>query len=279
MTKRHDIIWLDKADSTNREASRRISDLDNLSVLSAYEQTSGRGQRGNSWSSNAGENLTFSILLKFSGQDHTEDGLLPAMHAHDQFALSEITAISVADLLSLHGITAKIKWPNDIYVGDKKICGILIENSLKGEYISSSIIGIGLNVNQTEFDPSLPNPSSMAICNEKTYHCEELLEEFMTIFKSNLDHHLCQDSDFRCLRKIYISRMWRFNETSRFIDLTTHPSDHLDGPVNICMADSGSSGDFTGIIRGLSDIGMIQIEDTEKGELREFAFKEISFII
>ena len=131
MTKKHDIIWLTSADSTNKEAQRRISDIDNLSVLSATEQTEGRGQRGNTWSSESGKNLLFSVVLKFSDTVF-EGGLLPEMHAHDQFVISEASSLAIVDLLAENDIEAKIKWPNDIYVNSRKICGILIENSIKG---------------------------------------------------------------------------------------------------------------------------------------------------
>ena len=131
MTKKHDIIWLDMTDSTNMEASRRISELDNLSVLSASKQTSGRGQMGNSWESETGKNLTFSILLK------SDNGSIFQVKACDQFIISEAAALSVTDLLAAHGIPAKIKWPNDIYVGNRKICGILIQKSLRIGYVSS----------------------------------------------------------------------------------------------------------------------------------------------
>ena len=114
MTKRTDIIWIERVDSTNEEAKRHISYIDNLSVLSAFEQTAGRGQRGNTWSSNAGENLMFSIIVKF-GHDSIEQ-----LQAYDQFVISEIAALSVVDLLAINDIEAKIKWPNDIYVGEEK---------------------------------------------------------------------------------------------------------------------------------------------------------------
>ena len=112
MSKKHDIIWLQSVDSTNEEAKRHISDIDNLSVLSALEQTSGRGQRGNTWTSAPGENLMFSIVLKFS--DTSADGgsdVLSPLHARDQFVLNEIASLSVVDFLSQHGIPARIKWP------------------------------------------------------------------------------------------------------------------------------------------------------------------------
>ena len=265
MAKKHDIIWLDTVDSTNDEARRRISDLDNLSVLSAYRQSAGRGQRGNTWSAKAGENLTFSIFARYSVNGSAYNDTLPSVRAVDQFTISEITALSVVDLLSSHGIEAKIKWPNDIYVGNRKICGILIEHILKEASLSTSIIGIGLNVNQTRFDPALPNPTSMTLCNqpsktEATFLLMPLLEEFMDIFNGYCSRYMNITGGYARLRKLYLAQLWRKDEPARYIDTATGQ-------------------EFTGIIRGLSDIGHLMVEDTEKGELKEFAFKEIGYII
>ena len=181
MTKKHDIIWLDSIDSTNDEARRHISELDNLSVLSVSDQTAGKGQRGNSWLSTAGENLTFSIVLKNSPDWKTE-----CLKASDQYIITRVTAESVVDLLARCGIQAWIKQPNDIYVDDMKICGILIENGIRGDRLDYSIIGIGLNVNQTLFDPSLPNPISMCSITGRRYFLRDLLDEFMEIFSEKM---------------------------------------------------------------------------------------------
>ena len=210
MTKKDDIMWLESVDSTNNEAARRIADLDNLSVLSALSQTSGRGQRGNVWLSKPGENLTFSIVLKYrTSKEQSEKR--PAMKAEDQLAISELTAVSVTELLYEYGIDAKIKWPNDIYVGDKKICGILIEHSVIGKFLSHSIIGVGININQDKFDSTLPNPASMKICMKtadkkgEDIDLNECLSKFMNIFKNNL-RLLEEDRDYSRLHQRYIRR-------------------------------------------------------------------------
>ena len=207
MAKKHDIIWLESVDSTNEECRRHISDIDNLSVVAALSQTSGKGQRGNSWISAPGENLTFSVVLKFpSSVSAGEPG---PVKAYDQFVLSEIAALAVVDLLAEHGIQAKIKWPNDIYVGEKKICGILIENTLQGEWIQHSIIGIGLNVNQRNFDATLPNPTSMVLCNGSSdLETHTLLEEFMDILNAYLDRYCHIRGGYANLRKMYLSHLW-----------------------------------------------------------------------
>ena len=305
MTKKHDIMWFKSLDSTNEEARRHISDIDNLSVLSALEQTDGRGQRGNTWTSNAGENLMFSIVLKS-----------PVLMAEDHFALNEIAALSVADFLSTYGIKAEIKWPNDIYVGEKKICGILIENSFRGKTISSSIIGIGLNINQRNFNVNLPNPTSMVLClpdlnchsvspecnsdssqyhsdssqchserSEESFDIRTCLEEFMDIFTSYYNRYLAAEGDFSSLRQQYLKHLWRLDIPAEYLDYTSLPSGHLDAPVNICTDFDGTDDTqnkprcFHGIIRGLSDIGNLMVEDLTTGQLREFGFKEIGYIL
>ena len=279
MSKKHDIIWLESVDSTNEEAKRHISDIDNLSVLSAFEQTAGRGQRGNKWTSTPGENLMFSIVLK-----------APKISAKDQFVLNEIASLSVVDFLSKHGISSRIKWPNDIYVGSKKICGILIENSLRDSAVSSSIIGIGLNINQRNFNVNLLNPTSMVLCQAEegpldTHRC---LEEFMDIFTSWHDRFLTSACDLSPLRQSYLSSLWRLGEPSRFIDYTFLPGGHLDGPMNICtekVHDTGipssdqTGNEFPGIIRGLSPTGNLLVENLSTGLTREFGFKEIGYIL
>lgn len=167
-----DIIWLDSVDSTNSEAKRRISELRDLSVIAARNQTAGRGQNGNKWVSESSKNLTISIVLKN-----------PIIKPWEQSIISEATSQAIIDTLASYGIDARIKLPNDIYIGDRKICGILIENSILGEKINWSIIGIGLNVNQTEFPSDLPNPTSMSLCCPvpgEEYSIDEVLDRLVS---------------------------------------------------------------------------------------------------
>lgn len=274
-----DIIWLASTDSTNEEAKRRISDIDNLSVVSALEQTSGRGQRGNQWYSAPGQNLLFSIVLKS-----------PSLVAKNHFALNEMAALSVTDFLSAYGIKAEIKWPNDIYVGEKKICGILIENSFLGNAISSSIIGIGLNINQRNFNVSLLNPTSLVLCSDQDepLDIDRCLCRFMDIFTSYHDRFLTSDSDLSPLRQHYLDALWRSGKLSRFIDFTILPTGHLDGPMNLYTPEAPdtdilpqyqSGNEFPGIIRGISETGNLLVEDLTAGIVREFGFKEIGYIL
>lgn len=286
MADRHDIMWFDTLDSTNEEVRRRIDSLDNLSVVSALTQTEGRGQRGNSWSSAPGENLTFSIILKFrrgdasSEESSCDSAVLPQLKAVDQFVLSEISSLALVRLLENHGIRASVKWPNDIYIGSCKVCGMLIENSLLGSSVSSSIIGIGLNVNQRNFDVSLPNPTSMLLEDmKKEYDLKALLDEFMDIFITFFDRFMDDRQDsFDELRDEYLSHLWRLNETARFIDYTVLPSGHSDMPV-VAGVVNGEGREFTGNIRGLSPVGNLLVEEHTTGQIREFGFKEIGYIL
>lgn len=256
MKNKYDIIWLDEVDSTNDEARRRIDACDNLSVVAALSQSAGRGQRGNSWSSEGGKNLIFSIVLKFDGF------LTGKFRAYDQSAISEMTALCIVDFLSRYGIKARIKWPNDIYVGDRKICGILIENSLQDRWLSSSIIGIGLNINQRNFDVNLPNPTSMALESPagNEFDLTECLETFMEIFGSYYTRYFNIKGGFTTIRTLYLSQLWRRNEIHTYRNI------------------AGNSL-FNGMIRGVSEVGNLLVENLDTGEIKEFGFKEIGYII
>lgn len=158
------IIFLEETPSTHQllKEDAEYSRLKPFTMVAARRQTSGRGQRGNSWESEDYKNLTFSMPV-------IPEGIAPA----GQFTLSEATALSVVALLQEEGITAMVKWPNDIYVGERKICGILIDNALKGEKIARSIISAGLNVNQTIFTSDAPNPTSMLLERRKIIPTEQ----------------------------------------------------------------------------------------------------------
>ena len=163
------IIWVESTESTNSELRRRIGELDNLSVIAAREQTAGRGQGDHSWFSSPAANLTFSILFRFG------EGFPVTLGSSDAVLVTQITTLAIRDHLLSRGIGSRIKWPNDIWTGDRKICGILIENSSMGGMVSSSIVGIGLNVNETGWPAGLPNPVSMRELSGKVYNLDEEL--------------------------------------------------------------------------------------------------------
>ena len=164
------IEWLKCTDSTNLDIRRRMSELDNLSVIAAVFQTAGRGQGRHTWVSPAGENLTFSLLLRFGESNLRE------LKATEGVRITQLATVSMLSFLASEGVSARIKWPNDVWVGEKKICGMLIENILNGEMITESIVGIGLNLNQLTFDPALPNPVSLHQLTGRFYDPAEALE-------------------------------------------------------------------------------------------------------
>ncbi len=168
-------------------------------------QTSGKGQGKNVWHSEEGKNLLFSITLDMS-----------FLKAEDQFLLTQMVSVAVIDVLKkyLPEENLFIKWPNDIYFNDKKIAGVLIKNEIKGMMMGTSIIGIGLNVNQTDFDESLPNPISMKIIMGKDYDLEKILLEVT----ESLSHQVtkCQ-SQRQCHRQSpiansYINHLYRYKQ-------------------------------------------------------------------
>ena len=137
------IIHLTSVDSTNNYAAKLLKEnlLSSGAVILADVQTAGKGQRGAKWEAKAGENLLFSLVLR-----HVN------MSVGDQFVLNQLSALAITDFLGKIGISAKVKWPNDVFVDDKKIAGILVETNVSGSHIKDAIIGIGLNVNQSNFN-------------------------------------------------------------------------------------------------------------------------------
>ncbi len=270
MHRGYEIIWLESTDSTNDQARSQLKSTDFLTVIAAENQTSGKGQRGNSWHSEPGKNLTFSIIVR-----PAETNPWITVKASEQAAISHMAALSVIDLMNLYGIPAKIKWPNDIYVSDRKICGILIENAIMGMHVSSSIIGIGLNVNQTNFPPYLPNPTSMQ--RETGIHTDThlLLEKYMEIFLEYCRTYMTEQEKLTSLKYSYNEHLWRLDEPHEFYDYTSLPCGHLNAQDTLSRSEAEQ---FTGIIRGVSDEGRLIVENVE-GELREFAFKEIGYKI
>ena len=240
-----DIQWLLEVDSTNNEVIRHLADLDNLSVVAAVRQTAGRGQRGNSWLAEAGKNMTFSIVLKFG------EGHFPLLEASRQFVITRCVTLGVADYLESMGIDCAVKWPNDIYVRNKKICGMLIENTLRGTYIATSVIGIGLNVNQKEFPPQLVNPASMTMLTGKEYDIHAELPVLCGFIRDRLTNYDNADE--------YAARLYRFGTLNEYV---------------VCRTGEA----VRAMIVDVTDRGMLCLE-TEKGERLEFAFKEISYII
>jgi BirA family biotin operon repressor/biotin-[acetyl-CoA-carboxylase] ligase len=240
------IMWLAEADSTNNVLLRHIRDYDNLSVVAAVKQTAGRGQRGNRWVSAPGDNLTFSLLLKPEG-----------FPAREVMALTCLATLAVRDILRETGVPAVIKWPNDIYVGKRKICGMLVENGLEGGFIAWSVIGIGINLNQTEFPGELLNPTSVKRLTGRTYDPVSFLETICTGLEKRLPELATPDG-----RK-------------RLLDTYEYDLFQKDSPASYRDPETGKT--FTGIIRGITPEGLLRME--AEGCERTFGFKEISYIL
>lgn len=188
-------------------------------VVIAKKQVTGRGQRGNKWLSEPGKNLTFSLVLYPSF-------LLPA----EQFILTKLLSLAVYDLLKETGCTGiSIKWPNDIYVNGKKICGMLIENSVRDGRISHTIAGIGLNINQEKFGSNLPNATSLTLALSKQFILDNLLSDLCSgIEKRYLSVKAKKDS----LNNEYKNSLYRLGELSDYIVNGKKISAQITGVTN-----------------------------------------------
>ncbi|MDR0737926.1 MAG: biotin--[acetyl-CoA-carboxylase] ligase [Prevotellaceae bacterium] len=186
------VTFLEETDSTNNEAARHLREAPHGAVWVAAFQRAGKGQQDNRWESEAGKNLLFSILFR------------PVrFRAEAQFLLSQAASLGVCMYLRDEGLPALIKWPNDIYVGEKKIAGLLLEHHVCGEYISATIAGVGLNVNQQHFDTA-PQATSMCTVMKKEFHLRTVLEGVLAaIFR------YCE-SDFNTLPAQYLSVLYRY---------------------------------------------------------------------
>ena len=237
------IYRFDTLPSTNDEAT--APQYVEGDIILAQRQTAGRGQRGHTWESREGENLTFSLLL--------EPLFLPPS---EQFLISECVALGVCDALLHYGIEAQIKWTNDIYIGDRKLAGILIEHKLQGSALARTVAGIGLNVNQKAFSDDLPNPISMAQATGREFDREEVLQTVATSLMAR--YKQLREGGAKELQADYHQRLYRL------------------GQEHCYALPDGSR--FRGIIRGVEPTGALRIEN-ERGELLSFLFKEVEFVI
>jgi len=245
MTHNFNIIKLNTVTSTNDEAKKYINvtqTIDFTSII-ANEQTKGRGQRENNWHSETSKNLLFSIITKSTFLKPTE-----------QFYLSKVISLGIIEYLNNKKNGFKIKWPNDIYYKNKKICGILIENSISGSTIKNSIIGIGININQNAFPNYLPNAISLSNILEKEFSLEIEFEYLLNkIYES---YSLLKEKKITKIDNLYHKYLYRINTTSNFKD---------------------KSGMFTGKIIGTLPEGMLQIKTSEQ-KTRTYNFKEVEFL-
>jgi BirA family biotin operon repressor/biotin-[acetyl-CoA-carboxylase] ligase len=240
-------IKLNAIDSTNsflKDLALNM-EVENFTVVVTNQQLKGRGQQGSSWVSESFKSLIFSVFVLFK-----ELNILDSRYLNFAVSLAIFEALNEE---SIPGIS--IKWPNDILSGNKKLCGILIENSFKSGEISSSVIGIGLNVNQTGFPKSLKKVSSLKLLSNKDFNLEKLLESIVSKLKVKIE--MLDSKDFKTLEAEYLKVLYRKNIPTMF----KNSQDVL----------------FMGIISGISKEGKLQIA-LEDDSIQEFGIKEVSFL-
>lgn len=236
------LVYMPECHSTNAEALTLLQNTLQVAegtVIITDNQTAGRGQRGNTWVSEAGKNLTFSIILKPT-----------FLHPKDQFKLNMAVSLGLYDYLTSQVSDVKIKWPNDMMLDNQKTCGMLIENQISGHQLVSSIVGIGLNVNQQNF--SLPTPTSVAVKKGQEFDLNQALGELLQWIegrylqlRANID-----------LKEEYVNALYAKGEKRNF-----------------------KSGEevFEGVITGIDNVGLLEVE-VGKGK-RYFDLKQIQFVL
>ena len=240
---------IDQTQSTNSELAARANRLPNGHAIMALRQTAGRGQRGNTWESQPGMNITLSLLIRPESLD-----------VRHQFSLSEAVALGVVRTLSLYGITATVKWPNDIYVDNRKICGILIENTLEATRIARSIAGIGLNVNQRRFTSDAPNPISIWQLLGREHDISEMAHTMIQQIMHLCDHSLTSPEARPLLHIDSMDHLWRNdNEPHPYLDPATGTR-------------------FMATIHDIAPTGHITLHHTD-GITSTHAFKEVQALI
>lgn len=245
-------IRLVEVTSTNDYLKHYAKEMDDgqNTVVIAESQKSGRGAGKNTWESAAGKNLTFSILIHPVYIKPTEQFLI-------SMAISNAVTKTVANL-QWHqnaAMQCKVKWPNDVYIGKSKICGILIENTLNKEGIKYSIIGVGLNVNQTEFFSDAPNPGSLKHFLGHEVDREELLIHLLDEFERQM--MTLAHGQEETVREEYVDNLFRKEGMHTYRD---------------------KDGEFEAEIVQIEDDGHLILRD-DKGKLRRYGFKEVEFVI
>jgi BirA family biotin operon repressor/biotin-[acetyl-CoA-carboxylase] ligase len=246
MKTNNNFIFLTEVESTNNYANHLVLSkaAGHGTVVLAQHQKMGRGQQGNHWESEFGKNLLMSIIL-----------FPHFLHAAKQFYLSKIISMALVGFLKTEAENVSVKWPNDIYIRNKKVAGILIENSIKANHLDSSIIGIGLNLNQKVFISDAPNPVSLKQITGKDYHVEEValkIRELLDYWFEKL-----QAENFNEIDSNYFNQLYRRDEWAMF-------------------AKHGIQ--FEGRITGTGEFGQLILEE-RNGSLSEYMFKEVEFVI
>lgn len=203
------ILRFDEINSTNVYLYDKISEKNDISdtVVVAAHQTAGRGMDKNRWESEAGKNLLFSIALNVN-----------FLEAENQFKISQAVSVAIVETLSqfVDNQQLYIKWPNDIYFGEKKLAGMLIQNTIEGRMMGVSIIGIGLNVNQIEFSSDIPNPISLKQISGEDFDLENLLNLLIKNIKSSVEGLRIKENQIAINEK-YISKAYRYRQWADYL--------------------------------------------------------------
>ena len=238
------IIHLKVIDSTNnylKELAKKVI-FDEGTVITAHNQTEGRGQQGNYWESEIGKNITCSIILYPS-----------FLQTKQFFLLSEAVSLGVKETLDVYTGGITVKWPNDIYYNELKIAGILFENELTGNKYNLSIVGIGLNLNQEYFFSNAPNPVSLKQITGMEYDIDAILKEM--IQNILLRYKQLKNGDTENIVRMYHDALYRKTGFHRFKD---------------------SKGIFTARIDRISDDGFLHLI-TDNNEARSYTFRDVRF--
>ncbi len=239
-------IYIPQTISTNVSLAEICSKgiTENLTSVYSSFQTDGRGQRGNKWESEDGKNLLFSFVI-----------FPKELPARKHFILLQITALALFDTLSEYTEGISIKWPNDIYWKDKKICGTLIENDLSGMNIERSISGTGVNLNQKIFRSDAPNPVSLSLITGQEYDIETVLHKIMTYASGY--YRMYENGENETIRKKYFDAIYRKDGFHTYKD---------------------GNGTFEAVIKNIEEDGRLVLKDRD-GNVKKYLFKEVAYII
>ncbi len=237
------LFSLNEVNSTNDFLIKKLESERLLegTIVITKQQTKGKGQRGKSWLSSDGQSLLFSLLL------------YPKCAIQQQFYLNKAIAVSICQALSEINIKAKIKWPNDIYVGKKKIAGILIENTINSSQLKQSIVGVGLNVNQAEFSSELLNPTSIRLHLGKELDISSFLEVVCVFLEKN--YLLFKNNSDDKIDEVYHSYLYRYLQNTSF---------KKDGEY------------FESKIIGVNALGLLELEMHSR--ITTFSMGELTFV-
>lgn len=240
------LLYFENLPSTNTYTAELLkkNNLTEGTIVYTNYQLAGRGHSQNKWESEDGKNLLISIVLFPSFISPSE-----------QFYISMAISLGICDFLKRFIPDCSIKWPNDIYVNNDKIAGILIESTVIGDKIESTIAGIGLNINQKKFLSIAPNPVSLSLLSGLSYDLPSCLNKLGTDLDKRYKQLIAGNSGM--IKDEYVSKLYRLNEWHKYRD---------------------PDGIYTGRILTAGDSGRIKIE-SKSGKIREYSFKEVEFIL